>query len=202
MKENTQYLKLNCCWNFYYASRKEKDHHIPYSQRLTKFAEFETLEDFYKYYMYIKPVNLLEKDSDIGIFKKGYQPLWESCPDSGIWLLRFKRTEDLEEINQKWERVVLALVSEQFDEPNMLGAVLSLRGRETIIEIWFNYFKYDKIKNAVQQKFGKILNGDKLDSEIGTTLYFKDNSQSMMDGSTLRNAEIYMFKKTRKYTYK
>ena len=36
--ENTPPLPLNCTWTFWYASRKEKDHHIPYSDRLTKIA--------------------------------------------------------------------------------------------------------------------------------------------------------------------
>ncbi len=194
-------MPLNCAWTFWYASRKEKDHHIPYSDRLTKIAEFNTLQDFFKYYIYLKPVYEIERNVDIGLFKDGYKPLWESCPDSGCWLLRFKRTADLKEINLKWEKVIFSLISEQFDEPHMLGAVLSIRGRETIIEIWFNYFKYDKIKNMVAVKFGKLILGDQNETEYTATLYFKDNSQSMLDKSTLRNTETYSFKKKRKYTY-
>ena len=202
--ENTEKIEnfpLNCTWTFWYASRKEKDHHIPYSERLTKLAEFNNLQDFFKYYVYLKPVNEIERNVDIGLFKQGYQPLWESCPNSGCWLLRFKRTADLKEINLKWEKVVFSLISEQFDEPNMLGAVLSIRGRETIIEIWFNYFKYDKIKNMVAVKFGKLLLGEQTENEYTATLYFKDNGQSMVDKSTLKNTETYSFKKKRKYTY-
>ena len=199
--ENIENMPLNSSWTFWYASRKEKDHHIPYSERLTKIAEFNTLQDFFKYYLYLKPVNEIDRNVDIGLFKGGYQPLWESCPDSGCWLLRFKRTADLKEINLKWEKVLFSLVSEQFEEPHMLGAVLSIRGRETIIEIWFNYFKYDKIKNLVALKFGKLILGNQNESESSTTLYFKDNSQSMLDKSTLRNAETYSFKKKRKFTY-
>jgi translation initiation factor 4E len=201
---NTQIenMPLNSTWIFWYASRKEKDHHIPYGERLTKIAEFNTLQDFFKYYLYLKPVNEIDRNVDIGLFKEGYQPLWESCPDSGCWLLRFKRTSDLKEINLKWEKVLFSLISEQFEEPHMLGAVLSIRGRETIIEIWFNYFKYDKIKNMVAVKFGKLILGNQNESESSTTLYFKDNSQSMLDKSTLRNAETYSFKKKRKFTYK
>ena len=194
-------LPLNCTWTFWYASRKEKDHHIPYSDRLTKIAEFSTLQDFFKYYLYLKPVYEIERNVDIGLFKEGYKPLWECCPDSGCWLLRFKRTADLKEINLKWEKVVLSLITEQFDEPHMLGAVLSIRGRETIIEIWFNYFKYDKIKSMVAVKFGKLILGDQNETEYSATLYFKDNSQSMVDKSTLRNTETYSFKKKRKYTF-
>ena len=194
-------LPLNCTWTFWYASRKEKDHHIPYSDRLTKIAEFSTIQDFFKYYLYLKPVYEIERNVDIGLFKEGYKPLWECCPDSGCWLLRFKRTADLKEINLKWEKVVLSLITEQFDEPHMLGAVLSIRGRETIIEIWFNYFKYDKIKSMVAVKFGKLILGDQNETEYSATLYFKDNSQSMVDKSTLRNTETYSFKKKRKYTF-
>jgi translation initiation factor 4E len=194
-------MPLNSTWIFWYASRKEKDHHIPYCDRLTKIAEFNTLQDFFKYYLYIKPVYEIDRNVDIGLFKEGYQPLWESCPDSGCWLLRFKRTADLKDINLKWEKVLFSLISEQFEEPHMLGAVLSIRGRETIIEIWFNYFKYDKIKNMIAVKFGKLILGNQNESESSTTLYFKDNSQSMVDKSTLRNAETYSFKKKRKFTY-
>ena len=200
-KNNEIPLPLNSTWTFWYASRKEKDHHIPYSDRLTKIAEFSTLQDFFKYYLYLKPVYDIERNVDIGLFKEGYKPLWECCPDSGCWLLRFKRTADLKEINLKWEKVVLSLITEQFDEPHMLGAVLSVRGRETIIEIWFNYFKYDKIKSLVAVKFGKLILGDQNETEYSATLYFKDNSQSLVDKSTLRNTESYSFKKKRKYTY-
>ena len=200
-KNNEIPLPLNSTWTFWYASRKEKDHHIPYSDRLTKIAEFSTLQDFFKYYLYLKPVYDIERNVDIGLFKEGYKPLWECCPDSGCWLLRFKRTADLKEINLKWEKVVLSLITEQFDEPHMLGAVLSIRGRETIIEIWFNYFKYDKIKSLVAVKFGKLILGDQNETEYSATLYFKDNSQSLVDKSTLRNTESYSFKKKRKYTY-
>ena len=201
IKENPEPLPLNSTWTFWYASRKEKDHHIPYSDRLTKIAEFNTVQDFFKYYLYLKPVYEIERNVDIGLFKEGYKPLWECCPDSGCWLLRFKRTADLKEINLKWEKVVLSLITEQFDEPHMLGAVLSIRGRETIIEIWFNYFKYDKIKSMVAVKFGKLILGDQNETEYSATLYFKDNSQSMLDKSTLRNTETYSFKKKRKYTF-
>ena len=200
-KNNEIPLPLNSTWTFWYASRKEKDHHIPYSDRLTKIAEFSTLQDFFKYYLYLKPVYDIERNVDIGLFKEGYKPLWECCPDSGCWLLRFKRTADLKEINLKWEKVVLSLITEQFDEPHMLGAVLSIRGRETIIEIWFNYFKYDKIKSLVAVKFGKLILGDQNETEYSATLYFKDNSQSLVDKSTLRNTETYSFKKKRKYTF-
>jgi len=189
-------LKLNSTWIFWYASRKEKDHHIPYNERLSNIAEFNSLEEFFRYYTYLKSVQDIERNTDLGLFKKGYQPLWESCPDGGCWFLRFKKTDDPVDIDIKWEKLLLALVGEQFDEANMLGAVLSIRGRETIIELWFNYFKYEKIKNGVAQKLRSLLNLDQI-----FTVYFKDNEKSLQDKSTLRNAETYSFVQQRKSTF-
>jgi translation initiation factor 4E len=189
-------LKLNSTWIFWYASRKEKDHHIPYNERLSNIAEFNSLEEFFRYYTYLKSVQDIERNTDLGLFKKGYQPLWESCPDGGCWFLRFKKTDDPVDIDIKWEKLLLALVGEQFDEANMLGAVLSIRGRETIIELWFNYFKYEKIKNGVAQKLRSLLNLDQ-----SFTVYFKDNEKSLQDKSTLRNAETYSFVQQRKSTF-
>lgn len=196
MISTPQTMKLNSEWTFWYASRKEKDHHIPYEARLTEISSFSTLEDFFKTYLYLKPTNEIDRNNDIGLFKKGYQPLWESCPDSGFWFYRFKQTDDEKDINYKWERILFSLIGEQFDEVNILGAVLSIRGRETIIELWFNYFGYEKIKNNVAKKFREVLSIDS-----GETVYFKDNKQSIVDKSTLRNAETYSFKRQRKFTY-
>lgn len=196
---NSKYVesfKLNSTWIFWYASRKEKDHHIPYNERLSNIAEFNTLEDFFRYYLYLKAVPDIERNIDLGLFKKGYQPLWESCPDGGCWFVRFKKTDDPKEIDTNWEKLLLAMVGEQFEEPNMLGAVLSIRGRETIIEVWFNYFKFEKIKNAVAQKVRSTLGLDQ-----SFTIYFKDNEKSLQDKSTLRNAETYSFVPQRKSTF-
>ena len=45
-KNEIDNMPLNSTWIFWYASRKEKDHHIPYADRLTKIAEFNTLQVF------------------------------------------------------------------------------------------------------------------------------------------------------------
>lgn len=195
-KQNEEIHHLNSTWNFWYASRKEKDHNIPYTDRLIKISEFDNLELFLQYYSYIKPVNEIERNTDIGIFKKGYEPLWESCPDGACWFLRFKKTDSPIDINFKWEKLIFAMIGEQLDEPNILGSVLSIRGRETIIELWFNYFKYEKIKNTLAQKLRVVL---QIDSNYN--IYFKDNEKSLMDKSTIRNAETYSFKKQRKSTF-
>ena len=56
----------------------------------------------------------------------------------------------------------------------MLGAVLSIRGRETIIELWFNFFKNETIKNSCAQKLRQFIQ-----LEQSMTLYFKENEKSL-----------------------
>ena len=86
--------KLNATWCFWYASRKTKDHSIPYSDRLKKFADFSSVEDFFKYYVYLKSASEIDRNTDLSLFKKDYQPLWESCPNSGCLFIRFKKNDD------------------------------------------------------------------------------------------------------------
>ena len=132
------------------------------------------MEDFFKYYVYLKASPEIERNTDLGLFKVGYQPLWESCPDGGCWFIRFKKNEDPIDIDLYWEKLIFALVGEQFDEPNMLGAVFSIRGRETILELWFNFFKIEKMKDSVAQRLRYLL---QLDENF--TIYFKDNERSI-----------------------
>ena len=191
--QNNSSPKLNSEWTFWYASRKEKDHHIPYENRLTEISTFSDLKSFLQSYLYLKNIKDISRNADISLFKKGYLPLWENSPDSGYWFHRFNEEEE-KDINFNWEKIIFALIGEQFDEANILGAVLSIRGKESIIQLWFNYFGYEQIKDNVSEKFKKILGFDH------QVIYFKDNKQSIQDRSSLRNAQKYKNKK-RKYTY-
>lgn len=187
--------KLNSPWSFWYASRKIKDHSIPYSNRLKRFAEFTSVEDFFKYYVYLKSASEIDRNTDISMFKADFKPLWESCPNSGCLFIRFKKNDDPIELDLLWEKLLFSLIGEQFDEPSILGTTLSIRGRETIVELWFDFNKNEKLKTVIGHKLKNILNLDK-----NTMIYFKDNSLSLQDKSTLKNAETYTFAK-RKNTY-
>ncbi len=184
--KDQQPIPLNSTWVFWYASRKEQDHHIIYDERLKKIAEFSDLQSFFHYYSYVKPVNEIDGEADLSLFKLGYKPCWESCQEGGCWLIRFKKTDNIEEIDTIWENMLFSLISEQFEEANVLGSVLSIRGREIIIELWFNYFKYDQIKAGLLKKMETILG-----LPNNTVIYFKDNEKALIDKSTLRNAETY-----------
>ena len=77
-------------------------------------------------------------------------------------------------------------LGEQFNDSNLLGSVLSIRGRETVIEVWFDYKKNENVKSMIGKKIKEIL-----DLEVTFKLYFKENLKSIEDKSTLKNAEKY-----------
>ena len=43
-----------------------------------------------------------------------------------------------------------------------------------------NYYKYDKIRIWLLAKFWKLIEGDKNEMKYSSTIYFKDNCQSML----------------------
>jgi hypothetical protein len=91
----------------------------------------------------------------------------------------------------------IVFLGEHFLDTSIIGAVLSIRGRETIIELWFNYQKVDIRKNYIWQKMKEIMG---LDNSV--VIYFKDNERSLKDKSTIKNAESYNLKfDNRKNTY-
>ena len=165
--------KLQSEWVLWYISRKEKQIHIPYNERLIKIGSFNTLEDFFQYYVYLKSASDIEKYTDLAFFKKGHKPLWEECPNGGVWFFRMKMNDDPYEKDTRWERLIFALIGEQFDQPSILGAILSVRARETIFEIWFDYRKDNELKKDIVRTLNSIINIDQ------STLFFKDNAISL-----------------------
>ena len=165
--------KLNSEWVFWYASRKERQVDFPYNERLMKIGSFSNIEDFFQYYLYLKSASDVDRHTDLALFKKGHKPLWEECPNGGVWFFRMKKNDDPTEKDLCWEKLVFALIGEQFDEPSILGAVLSVRARETIFELWFNYNKNQELKKEIVKDLSKIIEVDR------STLFFKDNAISL-----------------------
>jgi len=60
--------------------------------------------------MYIKPASLIERNTDLAIFKSEYKPLWECCPDGACLFVRFGKNDDPYIIDLIWEKLVFALI--------------------------------------------------------------------------------------------
>lgn len=188
--DNNNELPLENKWVFWYASRKEEIHHIKYEERLVNVSDVNSVKDFFSSFLYIKSLVNLDRNHDFALFKSGYKPLWESCPKSACLFIRFKKNDDLNEISLIWEKLLFALIGEQFNEDSILGGILSIRGRETIIELWFNYDKTEERKLQLVCQMKRVM-----EFSDNYVVYFKDNELSIQQNSTIRDAETYSFQR-------
>lgn len=90
-----------------------------------------------------------------------------------------------------WESLLLALIGEQFEEPRVIGAALSLRTKERLLEVWLKDGRNDRVRPRVSNKLRQVLN---LDPD-NVTLYYKEHQKSIKDMSTMKNAEGFKFMK-------
>ena len=80
---------------------------------------------------------------------------------------------------------VFAAIGEAFEDPNVVGVMMARRTKEDMISVW----------NSANTSFSSI--GDKLREILGldpsTIVEYKMHKQSLVDGSTFRNAQAYVF---------
>lgn len=71
----------------------------------------------------------------------------------------------------------------------VLGAGLSLRSKESLLQVWLKDGRNVKTKANISNKIRHFLN---LDAN-SVTLFYKEHNKSIKDGSTMRNAEGFKF---------
>ena len=74
-----------------------------------------------------------------------------------------------------WESLLLALISEQFEEPRVIGMGLSLRTKERLLEVWLKDGRNEQVRTNVSNKLRQVLD---LDPD-SVTLYYKEHQKSI-----------------------
>ena len=64
---------------------------------------------------------------------------------------------------------------EQFEEPNVIGATLSMRTKERLLQVWLRDGRNEKVRTNVSNKIRHFLN---LDAN-SVTLYYKEHIKSI-----------------------
>ncbi|PPQ75748.1 hypothetical protein CVT26_001669 [Gymnopilus dilepis] len=145
-----------------------------YEANLTIIGEFDTVEEFCRYFNWLKPPSKLEKNSNYHIFKSGIKPMWEDPANAngGKWVLTMKNNPQL--LDRCWNWLVMALVGEELEENDEIcGAVVSLRSKVDRIQLWTrSKDDVDKL-NGIAKRLIKLLDVSEADN-IG--LEFQYNS--------------------------
>lgn len=151
------------------ASDAAHNPHAPdgqdYEAGLTVIGEFNTVEDFCRYFNWLKPPSKLEKNSNYHLFKSGIKPMWEDPANAvgGKWVLTMKNNPAL--LDRCWNWLAFALVGQELEDGDEIcGAVVSLRTKVDRIQVWTrNKDDVEKL-NSMGKKLTKLLDVSEADN--------------------------------------
>ncbi|KAJ7896078.1 translation initiation factor eIF 4e-like domain-containing protein [Mycena olivaceomarginata] len=146
-----------------------------YEAGLTVVGEFSTVEEFCRYFNWLKPPSNLERNSNYHLFKSGIKPMWEdeANANGGKWVLTMKNNPAL--LDRCWNWLAMALVGEELEEGLDLicGAVVSLRSKVDRIQVWTRGKDDVEKLNGIGKKLVKLLDVSEAD---GIGLEFQYNT--------------------------
>lgn len=87
--------------------------------------------------------------------------------------------KDHQSLNYAWECLVFALISEEFEDYNLIGLAISIRKNSNLIEIWLKDRQDDKKKFAIGEKIANYISID--GSHL--SFQFKDHQSLLKDNS-------------------
>jgi len=136
-----------------------------YEAGLTVIGEFDTVEEFCRYFNWLKPPSKLEKNSNYHIFKSGIKPMWEDPANAngGKWVLTMKNNPAL--LDRCWNWLAMALVGEELEEGDEIcGAVVSLRTKVDRIQVWTRSKDDVEKLNGIGKRLVKLLDVSEADN--------------------------------------
>jgi translation initiation factor 4E len=148
-----------------------------YEAGLTIIGEFDTVEEFCRYFNWLKPPSKLEKNSNYHIFKSGIKPMWEDPANAngGKWVLTMKNNPAL--LDRCWSWLAMALVGEELEEGDEIcGAVVSLRSKVDRIQVWTRSKEDVEKLNGIGKRLVKLLDVSEADN-IGLEFQFNSDDR-------------------------
>lgn len=115
----------------------------------------------------------MPRELDLSLFRKGEEPLWETSPHGGCWIIKIRKFDNIDAL---WERLIFGAVGEQFEgnDENVIGVLLSLRLKERLMEIWIKDGRNEKKRYEVSRLLKVML---ALDSEA--MIFYKPHNKSI-----------------------
>jgi hypothetical protein len=116
------------------------------------------VEEFCRYFNWLKPPSALERNSNYHLFKSGIKPMWEdeANANGGKWVLTMKSQPQL--LDRCWSWLAMALVGEELEEGDEIcGAVVSLRSKVDRIQLWTRSKDDVERINGIGRKIVKLL---------------------------------------------
>jgi len=107
--------------------------------------------------------------------------MWESFPKGGCFIKKVKKGED-NMLARMWEELLFATIGEFFEDPDVVGIVLSIRPKEDALSIWNQDHQNLSLRLSIGEKLKDIW---ELPSDL--QIEYKLHSSSVKDQSTYRS---------------
>ena len=129
-----------------------------YESQIKKLAEFDTLEEFWAIFQYLKKPDDCKQAIEFQLFKDPIKPMWEdeNNKDGGRIALKLRK----EFSNLVWEELVFAFIGGYFtkeikDEIN--GLVINCKKDFNTLQIWIKSYT-NEVTSAIEKNIREILN--------------------------------------------
>ena len=123
--------------------------------------------------------NNIKKPSELNtanyhLFKQGVRPMWEDPANAvgGKWVLTIKNKTQL---NQLWLYTCLAMIGETFSNDEVMGAVVSVRNKETRLSLWTRRLHTFDATMALGREFKEALG-------VREKIQFQPHNESLTRG--------------------
>jgi translation initiation factor 4E len=179
--------KLNSSWSFYFDKKIARGQGTAedYQRNVKLYGKFDTVEGFWRLYSWFKDPKNMQPAHDIFMIRGDSAPAWESFPNGGSWILKVHHGN--ENASRVWEELLFACIGEWFGSGEVCGAVLSTRPKYHNISLWMSHIN-PRLQTTLGERLRTTLNLD-----ASSTLEYKPFQQSLADGSSYRNTELYSF---------
>ena len=129
-----------------------------YENQIKKLAEFETLEDFWSIFQYLKKPDDIKQPIEFQLFKEGIAPMWEDEKNKNGGKIALKLRKDYS--NLVWEELIFAFIGGYFakeikDEIN--GLVINCKKDFNTLQIWTKSFT-DEVTTGIEKNIRELLN--------------------------------------------
>eukprot|EP01124_Arcella_intermedia_P002797 TRINITY_DN1151_c0_g1_i1.p1 TRINITY_DN1151_c0_g1~~TRINITY_DN1151_c0_g1_i1.p1 ORF type:complete len:251 (-),score=40.63 TRINITY_DN1151_c0_g1_i1:153-905(-) len=140
---------LQTPWTFWYCKKNKQSN---FETTLVSLGTCNTVEEFFTLYSRLRRPHELQSNSNLHLFRGNTRPMWENYPSGGQWALRLRKGCLL--LSRMWEELLIACIGENFDEPDVLGVVISIRPKEDALFLWNanHHLKYticEKLKSIL-----------------------------------------------------
>ncbi|KAF9536970.1 hypothetical protein EC957_009138 [Mortierella hygrophila] len=130
-----------------------------YEIGLRDMGTFTTVEQFARYFNWIKKPHKIENSANYHLFKDGIKPMWEDPANAsgGRWTVTLS-TKNPELLDRCWMELAYALVGEQLDlGDDICGAVLSRRTKADRLAVWVRDKDNVEAINGIGKRLIKFL---------------------------------------------